>query len=333
MVRWGILGAARIAAKHFLPGIAGSPSNRAVAVAARDPERAREMADQFGIAAVHQDYDALLGDPDVDAIYVPLATSLHAQWSERVLRAGKHVLCEKPIGMDAGEIDHLIEVRDGSGKKATEGFMVAHHPQWAKVQELLAGGDIGDLIQIDAVFSYHNVDPGNMRNQKALGGGGLRDIGVYPTVTARLATGQEPLRARGEIRFDPDHQIDTHAYAALDFGDFELRFTCATRQAPRQNMVFHGSKGFIELTAPYNPFGVGPTLVNLRKEGGLTGHSWDFTQVDQFRCQADAFAAWVGGEAAWPIPLESSRANQAAIDAVFQSEAAGRTWVSVAHRS
>lgn len=335
MIRWGILGAARIAARHFLPALAPAPRNRAVAIAARDPTRARAMAEAFAIPTVHADYPALLADPGVDAIYVPLATSLHAEWTEKVIRAGKHVLCEKPIGMNTGEIDRLIAARDATGEKgvkAAEGFMVTHHPQWAKVRALLADGAIGELVQADAVFTYNNTDPANMRNVLALGGGGLRDIGVYPTVTTRFATGLEPLRARAEIRFDPDAGIDTHAYAALDFGAFQLRFTCATRQARRQSIVFHGTDGHIEVLGPFNTADSAAPLVRLRRQANMAGEVWDFSGIDQFTLQAEAFAAWVEDGADWPMPLEASWANQACIDALFASEAAGRTWVPVARR-
>ena len=252
MIRWGILSTAKIAREHLVPAIQQARNGSLQAVASRKQDTADAFAKLFGIPEAFGSYDAMLASDSIDAVYIPLPTSQHVEWSLKALQAGKHVLCEKPISLHAHEIEPIIAERNRTGLLATEAFMVTYHPQWHKVRSLLAEGAIGTLRHIQGVFSYYNVDPTNMRNQLELGGGGLPDIGVYPTVTARFATGMDPIRARASITRDPNFGTDIYANCQYDFGNFDMTFYCATQLAARQVMVFHGDKGFIEVTAPFN---------------------------------------------------------------------------------
>jgi predicted dehydrogenase len=199
MLRFGILSTAKIAREHVIPALLDAGNCVVTAISSRDLERGRETAQRFGISEVHGSYEALLASPNVDAVYIPLPTSQHVEWAVRAAEAGKHVLVEKPLALKAEQIDAVIAARDKAGVVVSEAFMVFYHPQWRKVRELIAGGAIGKLRRIDGAFTYANRDPGNMRNQLALGGGALADIGVYPVVTARLATGMEPKRVRATV--------------------------------------------------------------------------------------------------------------------------------------
>ena len=221
-MRWGILGAAKIARTDLAPAMQLARGADLVALATRDAAKAAPFQALAPALRVHDSYDALLADPEVDAVYIPLPNDMHVDWSIRAAQAGKHVLCEKPIALQADQIDELIATRDATGKLIAEAFMVAHHPQWALVRDLLAQGVIGRLEHIEGCFTYTNRDLGNIRHDPAKGGGGLRDVGVYPCITARMATGAEPTRLRSDIRYQ--NGVDTFARVWVDFLEFTMSF-------------------------------------------------------------------------------------------------------------
>ncbi|WP_119308888.1 Gfo/Idh/MocA family protein [Cohaesibacter haloalkalitolerans] len=328
MIRWGILGTAKIAREQLVPAIHASRNGLLQAVASRNGENAKAFAERFGMPLAFGSYEELLASKDVDAIYIPLPTSQHVEWTRRCLEAGKHVLCEKPISLHAREIEALIEARDKSGLVATEAFMVTYHPQWQLVRSLLADGAIGVLKHIQGVFTYYNVDPNNMRNQVELGGGGLPDIGVYPTVTARFATGKEPLRARASIERDPNFGTDIYANCQYDFGSFDMTFYCATQLALRQSMTFHGDKGMIEVSAPFNTLNYDAVSVSLYNASHSEVKTWNFQTAYQYQLQVEAIGDRIAGEDVTLFSLESSRANQAAIDALYAADLSDG-WVDV----
>ncbi|WP_319411865.1 Gfo/Idh/MocA family oxidoreductase [uncultured Cohaesibacter sp.] len=328
MIRWGILGTARIAREQLVPAIQASRNGSLHAVASRNQESSDAFAKRFGMPLAFGSYEELLASPEVDAIYIPLPTSQHVEWTRRCLEAGKHVLCEKPISLHAREIDELIAARDKSGRVASEAFMVTYHPQWALVRSLIADGEIGTLRHIQGVFSYYNVDPNNMRNKVELGGGGLPDIGVYPTVTARFATGREPVRARASIVRDPDFGTDIYANCQYDFGSFDMTFYCSTQLALRQSMAFHGDKGLIEVTAPFNALNYDAVNVCLYNANRSEMKKWAFQAAHQYQLQIEAFGDKIAGEDVPLFSLEESRANQAAIDALYAADLSDG-WVDV----
>ena len=198
-VRWGILGAAKFAREFMGPALTLAAGGRVAALATSHPEKAEPFRRFAPDLRVHRGYEALLADPDVDAVYIPLPNPLHVEWSLKAIRAGKHVLCEKPMAMRAEEFEALIAARDAAGVVVAEAFMIVHHPQWQRTRQLLAEGAIGRLRRIDGAFSYDNRDAANIRNQAGMGGGGLRDIGVYVLGGARFATGLEPTEVRARI--------------------------------------------------------------------------------------------------------------------------------------
>ncbi len=328
MIRWGILGTAKIAREQLVPAIHASRNGLLQAVASRSGESAKAFAERFGMPLAFGSYEELLASKDVDAIYIPLPTSQHVEWTRRCLEAGKHVLCEKPISLHAREIGALIEARDKSGLVATEAFMVTYHPQWQLVRSLLADGAIGVLKHIQGVFTYYNVDPNNMRNKVELGGGGLPDIGVYPTVTARFATGKEPLRARASIERDPNFGTDIYANCQYDFGSFDMTFYCSTQLALRQSMTFHGDKGAIEVSSPFNSLNYDAVSVSLYNASHSEMKKWNFQTADQYQLQIEAIGDRIAGEDVALFSLESSRANQAAIDALYAADLSDG-WVDV----
>lgn len=317
--RWGVLSTAKIAQTQLLPAMQDARNGIVAAIASRDEARARQLADRFGAPHAFGSYEALLASDTVDGVYIPLPTSDHVAWSLKAAQAGKHVLCEKPIALKAEEIDALIAERDRSGKIISEAFMVCYHPQWHKVRELIASGAIGRLRHVNGVFTYFNTDPENMRNKPELGGGGLPDIGVYPTVATRFSTGLEPQRVRAEVERDPQFGTDIYANVSADFGAFNLDFYCSTQMALRQEMLFHGDKGAIEVTAPFNAGDYGHAVVTLHNQDRSEAQVFRFQGVRQYRDMLETFADVALNAEGALFSLESSKANQKLIDAVYRA--------------
>ncbi len=323
MFRWGILSTAKIARELVIPAILDSSNGVVAAIASRDEARAVDLARRFGVARTFGSYEAMLASDAIDGVYVPLPTSQHVEWTAKAADAGKHVLCEKPIALAASEIDTLIAVRDRTGVVVSEAFMVTYAPVWAKVRELLAAGTIGRLRQVQGAFTYYNRDPANMRNRPELGGGGLPDIGVYPTVTTRFATGREPLRLQASLERDPEFGTDVWASVRADFGDFEMSFYIATQLANRQVMVFHGDAGFIEVKSPFNADRYGAEEIEVTSRNHAESKVYRFPDSRQYRREIEAFATKATGGEAEIFPLESSRANQRMIDAIYRAATHG----------
>lgn len=314
-VRWGVLGAAKIARQMLCPAINESRNGVLAALGTRDAAKARPFVERYPDLRVHDGYQSLLDDPEIEAVYIPLPNHLHVPWIKKALAAGKHVLCEKPIALSAAEIDDLIALRDASGLVVAEAVMVLHHPQWHRVKDLLEEGAIGQLRQIDGVFTYNNAaDPQNVRNQPNMGGGGLLDIGIYPSVTARFVTGREPEAITARIEYEGS--VDTVARVHAAFDDFDLDFYCSMRMALRQEMVFHGDKGWIRLNAPFNADTYdAPRLELVRQDRSELVER--FVSDRQYTLQIEAFNAALRGGAPFPVTLEFSRGTQSIIDAAF----------------
>lgn len=328
MFKWGVLSGAKIGIEHLIPAIAESSNGIISGIACRNRDDAVNIASQFNIEHTFDDYEALLASPDIDGIYLPIATSHHVYWTKRAAEAGKHVLCEKPIAMTAEEVDELITLRDKTGLLISEAFMVYYHPQWQKVKRLIADGAIGSLTHIQAGFSFYTVDPKNTRNDPALGGGALRDLGVYPVVTARLATGKEPLRVRAEIQFSEEFGVDYFTNATLQFDGFSMTFYCSTQLSLYQDMGFHGDKGRIHLSAPFNAELYDHSRVHIYNENDKTETSFIYHDVRQYRLEVEAFVKAVNDRNTDHCSLENSRANQRIIDALFEAGQSG-DWVYI----
>ncbi|WP_130279290.1 Gfo/Idh/MocA family protein [Rhizobium sp. BK696] len=319
MLRFGIISTAKIGRDAVVPAIQDAENCVVAAVASRDLARARDMADRFSAPHAFGSYEEMLASDKIDAVYIPLPTSQHIEWAIKAADAGKHVLCEKPIALKAGEIDGLIAARDRNKVIISEAFMVTYAPVWRKVRSLIAEGAIGKLRHVQGVFTYFNRDPGNMRNIPELGGGGLPDIGVYPTISTRFSTGKEPLRIQAVTERDPEFGTDIYSSVKADFGDFELSFYISTQMANRQLMVFHGTEGFIEVKSPFNADRWGPEEIELSNRGHNQSTIFRFQDSRQYRKQAEAFARAAKGEQEEIVTLENSRLNQKVIDAIYRA--------------
>lgn len=298
------------------------------AIASRDRGKAEETARTLGIPKAYGSYEELLADPEIEAVYNPLPNNLHVPWSIRAAQAGKHVLCEKPLGMNAAEARSLIEVRDRAGVKIGEAFMVRTHPRWLRTQELIRGGRIGELRLISGLFSYFNRDPKNVRNTREDGGGALLDLGCYPVTLSRFLIGQEPARVLGSLERDPEMGIDRLTSAILEFPAGQSVFTCSTQLAYHQRMFLLGTKGRIEIDRPINPVTGEPSRIFIDDNPGDPTGSGITAEVipacDQFTIQGDLFSRAIREGGKVPVPLEDTIHNMAAIDAIFRSAESGK---------
>lgn len=324
-IRWGILGAAKIGTVKVIPALQKSQHGIVVALASRDAAKGQAAAAGLGIPRVHASYEALLADPEVDAIYLPLPNHLHVPWARRALEAGKHVLCEKPIALHAAEAEELAAAAARFPRlKIMEAFMYRFHPQWQKARELVTSGAIGEVRAVHAHFSYWNVDPNNIRNIGAVGGGGMMDIGCYCVSFARWLFGAEPKRILGLVDRDPKFGTDRVASGVLDFGGGMATFTCATQLNPYQRVHVHGTEGRIEIEIPCNAPPDRPT--RLWHQRGATIDEITFETCDQYTRQGDAFARAILDDTPVPTPLSDAIANMRAIEGVFASAESG-AWV------
>jgi predicted dehydrogenase len=329
-IRWGILGVARIAVNRVIPAMQQGELCDVVAIASRDRSRAEEAARQAGIPKAFGSYEEMLADPEIDSVYNPLPNHLHVPVSIQAAEAGKHVLCEKPIGLDTADALKLLAARDKTGVTIGEAFMIQVHPQWVRTVELVRSGRIGLLRYAIGAFGYYKDDFTNIRYVREYGGGGVLDVGCYPIKTSRMVFGEEPVRVAATMVRDGKTGVDTLASAILEYASGHCVFSCGTMVAGNQSMAFHGTKARIEIEVPYNarPGGTSRIRIDDGRDpfgGGLTVE--EFPPCDQYTLQGDAFSRAVLDGTPPPVPLEDSVKNMAVIDAVFRAAECGG-WVT-----
>lgn len=331
-IRWGVLGAANIAVKKVIPAMQVGDFCEITAVASRDLEKARRIANNLSIPKFYGSYEELLADREIDAIYNPLPNNLHVEWTIKAAEAGKHVLCEKPIALTAEEVTKLIEARDRTGVKIQEAFMVRTHPQWLVVRDLIRRNRIGKLQAISGFFSYFNTDPTNIRNKIETGGGALMDIGCYCINISRFILGEEPRRVSALIERDAASGIDKLTSAILDFPTFQSTFTCGTQLVPFQRMQFFGTKGRIEVEIPFNIPPETATRIFVDDGTDLYGKNIETIEIpaaNQYTIQGDLFSRAILENFEQAIPLEDSVKNMAVIEAVFRAAESGNWEIPV----
>lgn len=326
-VRWGVLGVASIAARKVIPGMQKGKLCEIAAIASRDAAKAENSARELGISKSYGSYEALLADPEIDAVYNPLPNHLHVPWSIKAAEAGKHVLCEKPIALNTAETLALIRVRDRAGVKIGEAFMVKTHPQWLRVRELVRSGSIGQLKSITTIFSYYNRDPQNVRHKPEWGGGGLLDIGCYPITLSRWLFGEEPRRVTGALELDPEFGTDRLASGILEFSGGQSVFACGTQTNYYQRMELLGTTGRLAVEIPFNAPNDRPTQITVADGMSLYGGKVAVEEIpacDQYTIQGDAFSHAIRENREVPVPLEDALANMKVIDAIFHSAKSGK---------
>jgi predicted dehydrogenase len=324
-VRWGVLGVANIAVKQVIPAMQQGHWSEITAIASRDLAKANQAAESLGIPKAYGSYEELLADDEIEAIYNPLPNHLHVPWTIKAAEAGKHVLCEKPIGLNAREAQMLLAVRDRTGVRIQEAFMVLTNPQWLRVRELIESGRIGELRSITGFFSYFNRAPENIRNNPRIGGGALMDIGCYPITLSRFIFEAEPRRVLGLIERDPEMGTDWLTSVMLDFARGQSIFTCSTQLAPYQRMNIFGTSGQIEVEIPFNAPVDQPARIFINDSHDIGRKEIkEFPICNQYTIQGDLFSQSLREKTNQPIPLEDAVKNMEVIDAVFRSAESGR---------
>lgn len=318
-LRWGILGCAAIADRAVIPAIQASETGELIGIASRDESKAKAKAEQFGIPKSYGSYEALLADPDIDAVYIPLPNHMHKEWTIEAAKAGKHILCEKPLALNGSEAQEMVDFCEEAGVHLAEAFMYRHHPRIARVKEIIASGEIGDLRAIRGVFTYNGAaSAGDIRQVKAWGGGGLYDVGVYPLSAARLIMGVEPEAVTVHALFSPEHDdVDMMASGLVEFpGNVALTFDCGMWATFRNELEIVGTEGTIVLKPSFLPSKENDDITiqvgsAIRKEGPYG--------VDAYVAQSDQFAKVVRGEEPPAYPSQDAVASMRLIDACLES--------------
>ena len=325
-VRWGVLSTSSFAEKTFIPGLRKSPLIDVCAVASRDFGRSQAFAERNHIATAYGSYEELLADPSIDVIYNPLPNDMHVEWTRRAAEAGKHVLCEKPMGMRASELEVLLPLSEKV--HLAEGFMVRFHPQWTQTRELIRSGALGRVTHMHVAFSYHNDDPTNIRNVADNGGGALYDIGCYAVVAAQWFMDADPVRVAAVADTDPAFGTDRLTSALLDFGDGRVcAFSVSTQSVYHQRVHVFGTTGRLEITIPFNQPQNAPTVYLVhhgQSTDGLDAEQHHLPTDDQYTLQGEAFSRRVRSESPGSAALLDAMQNMRTIDAIFRAATSGR---------
>jgi xylose dehydrogenase (NAD/NADP) len=317
-LRVGLLSTARINAK-LAAGARACSRVRVVAIASREHARAEAQARDLGVDTAHGSYEALLADPDVDAVYVSLPNELHHEWSMRALGAGKHVLCEKPYSRSAAEVQEAFAAADAAGLVLAEALMWRHHPQALKLAGLVAGGAIGELRMVRAAFSFPLSDPRDVRLLEGLAGGGLMDVGCYCVSAARMLAG-EPVSVTAQQLVTPSGVDRRLAATLVHDGDVLTHFDCALDLPDRSELEAIGSAGVLRVSDPWQSIATGIELLadDRRPE------SYEFAPADPYGCELEDFAGAVAGEHPPRLGVADAVGQARTIDAVLTAAAGGR---------
>jgi len=329
-VTWGVISTAKIGVDQVIPAMQQCENLEILGIASRDERIARETAEKSGIPRFYRNYEDLLNDPDIEAIYNPLPNHMHFEWTKKAIEKGKHVLCEKPMTLRKSEIKELIQLRDKKNLKVGEAFMVHTHPQWIETVNRIQQGDLGKLRTVQGFFSYYKTDPANIRNIFEYGGGAMWDIGCYPVHTSRFAFGEEPIKVVSLIERDPILKIDRLGSVIMDFPSGQCVFTVSTQAVAYQRMMFFGEEKKIEMEIPFNApndrkcniyLDDGDKFMKNRKE-------ISFNICDQYAIQGEKFSEAIISDGAVPVSLEDAYNNTSVIEAIFESEKTG-TWINL----
>ena len=325
-IRFGVLGAASIAVESVIPAIQKSNFTEITAIASRDIKKAKAVSQKLNIEKFYGSYEELLADKEIDAIYNPLPNHLHVPWSVKALEAGKHVLCEKPIALNAAQAEELLFAsKKFPDLKITEAFMYRFHPQWIKTKELIAAGKIGELQTIQTFFSYFDDNPESIVNIKEFGGGAMPDIGCYPVSLSRYIFNEEPKKVLAHIIKDPVFDVDILSSGILVFNGGTSVFTTAIRSTYHQRVTIFGTLGEIEIEIPFNAPNDKPTNIYLKRDGKIK--KIEIETCDQYGIEADAFAKAILENRDVDYPLEDALKQMQIIDAIYSS-AEKMSWIN-----
>lgn len=337
-IRWGVLGAAAIATGRTMPAIKEASCATLLALASRDADKGRRVAQDFGIARLYGSYEALLADPDIDAVYVPLPNQLHFEWAMRAMQAGKHVLCEKPLCISADQVAQLCAERDRTGMHIEEGFAFRNHPQWARFDEVIASGTIGEVRAVHATLAKQFLDPADVRNNPAAGGGALYDLGSYAISACNLVFKRAPVRVVAAMERDPVFGIDRLTSALLDYGDRHAAFTVGTQSGSNawgthQQFSVLGSQGWLRMNfgfAHARPTACQLEVGNSSSVGAFPSATYTFEPTNHYLLQVERFSRLLLGQSVPSWPIEDALNTLRTIEALFAS-ARQDSWQTLAN--
>lgn len=330
IVRWGVLSTARIGVEKVIPAMQRAQNLEIAAICSRDEKSAKAAAKKLSIPTYYGSYEALLNDPEIDVIYNPLPNHLHFEWTKKAIKSGKHVLCEKPLALDCYQVNELISLRNQTGMKVGEAFMVRTHPQWIDTMKRIRQGELGKLRAVQGFFSYFKTDPTNIRNILEYGGGALWDIGCYTVHTSRYVFGEEPTRVVASMDTDPKMHIDRLSSVIMEFPSGQCVFTVSTQLVPHQKMIFFGEKKKLEIEIPFNAPNDRETHIFM-DDGDLfqtNRQQLSFDICDQYTLQGEMFSNAILKNEDVPVSLEDSYSNTVVLEAIFKS-AQNNSWVKL----
>ena len=323
IIRWGILSTANIGQKAMIPALKESSLAEVIAISSRSAETARSCADELGIPRAYEGYQTLLEDPDIDAVYNPLPNHLHKEWSIRAAEAGKHILCEKPLALNATECHEMISAARANGVQLMEAFMYRYHPRIQAAKKMVQSGEIGALKTIESAFSFRLTNPDNIRLQPDMGGGALMDVGCYCINVSRLMAGREPVSVQARAHW-ASTGVDDQLVAILDFGDgLFAHFDCALNQERRERCTLAGTEGYLELPMTFVP-GVVETLIYQSPpgrdaaKGTVSSSGLTFPAANNYRLVAEDFMQAIDGKTP-AFPIEDAISNMRVIEALLDS--------------
>lgn len=326
-ISWGVLSTANIAVEKVIPAMQNSQYCSIDAIASRNIKTAQEIASHLSIPKTYGSYDELLLNNEIEAVYIPLPNHMHIEWVQKALEAGKHVLCEKPIGLNAAQAKYLLKLTQDYPKlKVMEAFMYRFNPRWDTVKETIKNGEIGALKNIHSVFTYYNVDPNNIRNNAEIGGGSLLDVGCYCISLSRFLYEEEPIAVNASIEYDPILKTDRLVSGTLKFSNGTASFTCSTQLLDREYADVLGTKGRIEIPHPFIPSKDLENELTIVKEEETRELLFD--KCNQYTIQGDLFSLAIINNSEVPTSLSDAYNNMKVIDALFKSGKTN-TWVNI----
>lgn len=320
-IRWGVLSVSKHFGLRVHEQVKDSKVARFVGIASRDREKAVAEAARLGIPRAYGSYEALLADPEIDAVYIPLPNQLHAAWVKAAADAGKHILCEKPFAMDATEAEEAVQYARSRGIRVMEALMYSFHPEWVRAKQIVSSGEIGKIVFIQVHFSFNNKDPRNIRNMRETGGGAIMDIGCYAVSSSRFMMGCEPRRVLSLVNRDPELGIDMLSSGLLDFGDAHAQFSVSTQAYAAQRVEVIGTSGKLSLQIPFNMYPDVPAELSVTTSIGT--RTVQCGPAGQYRLMFDAFSESLLSGKPEPTPAEDAIANMQVLDALFRSEVSG----------
>lgn len=323
-IRWGILGTANIANESVIPAMLKSEYCDITGIASRSIEKAKSIALQFKIPNFYGSYQELLDDQEIEAVYIPLPNHLHVQWAVKALKAGKHVLVEKPVGLTSLEAIQLLEeAKKHPDLKIMEAFMYKFHPQWIRAKEMIKNGEIGALKTIQSSFSFFDDNRESIVNKKEFGGGSLMDIGCYPISIARYLFESEPKSVSAKVEYHPDFKVDILASVILEFENGTCNFFSAIQMIENQFVQIFGTEGSIKFDIPFNPPDDQPVRIWLIKED--LKKEIEFEICDQYSLQVDIFSLAIIEHKKVPVSLEDAVNNMIVIEKIEESNRLGKS--------